>query len=174
MKDQIFKHKDVWPLKIKLAKDEILTREMVAKKYRPIARDPEKDGQVVEGQPQYMSLKLNTQKESKANPKKGIEAQKADPYTAILTCWDGNKELVAEKLTRENAVPTKEEIEEDKDVESKRNIIINKNDFVQGIDHLQKLYFAADFGPTIVADEVLFQSEENLQSAKNTRKTCKF
>jgi hypothetical protein len=169
--DEIFAHKDVWPLKIKLEPGEVLKRSDVSKKYCGICRTPmDEDGKILDDFPQYTNVKFNTFK-GDAKKKPPIPA---DPYTAFATVWDGNKNLVTEVLTRENAVPTKDEAKEDPELESKRKIIINKNFYTQGIDQLQKIYFASTFGPTLIVDEVLFETEENLKAKKDTKKSCRF
>lgn len=63
--DELFAHKDTWPLKIKLEAGETLKRPDVAKKCRRICRDAEKDGIPQKDFPQYMSLKFVTPRDDK-------------------------------------------------------------------------------------------------------------
>lgn len=169
--DEIFAHKDSWPLKIKLEKGEELTRSDVCKKYLGICRTPvDENGNFLEDFPQYMGAKFNT---DRGDPKKRPPIP-ADPYTAYVKVWNNQKELVTEIMHVENAVPTKEEIEENPNIEAGRNIFVNKNDYVQGIFHMQKLYFAGNFGPTVMVDEIMYDTEQNLKSKKESKKTCPF
>lgn len=166
-----FENADKWPLKLKLAKGDVLTTASVRGRYIPICRDScDEEGNPKPEYGQYQSQKFITQKEDK---KKGIEE---DPYKAFCTIWDCNKELETEVLTRENAVPTDKELKENPEIGNERNTVIEKNDYCQTISQWSRIFLnATGFGPTFNPEEILHIRESDIMEIKRpSKKICSF
>lgn len=93
----IYANIEKWSTSIKVLgklvdKGETVTWKDVARKWKPIVREPQKSSFS-----EYIQFKLITQYE---NPKLNI---KEDPYTAIIKVWDINDKLLVNKLTQKNS-----------------------------------------------------------------------
>jgi hypothetical protein len=145
--------------------------------YEPVCRDPQ--NQEPGKYPQYASFKFNTQrKETVQNANGSTTVIPEDRYTAKVLVWqkttDGPK-LIAEKLTRENAVPEADELKADPTVKDSRKIILDKNYHGKLILQLPKIYISQKYGITLNIEEIMYDTEENLRSAQKARKrVCPF
>lgn len=153
----------------KLCKTTNPTREDLRKVYTPIVRNSEDSEN-----PQYCSSKFKTQKEDRVND---ITENK---YTAKVEVWsqkrDKNGEVVIEfvcdELTKENAVPSKEDLEDEPSLKEKRKIIVDAGDYTKEIVQFEKIYIGnGQFGPNTCTTILSYAKPDFFQKSKD-KKRC--